>query len=116
VVVVDPMTNLMSVGTRMDVRGMLTRMIDYLKMQNITALFTSLTGTHEADMSDPLISSLMDAGVLTSLEESERRRRRWVYVLKARGIAHSDEMREFRISNTGIDILSSISSGETVTW
>ena len=43
VVVVDPMTNLLTVGTQIDVRAMLTRMIDFLKMQNITALFTSLT-------------------------------------------------------------------------
>ncbi len=116
IAVVDPITNLMSVGTRLDVRGMLTRTIDYLKLRNITALFTSLTGTHEPDVSDPLISSLMDTWVLTSLEEAERRRRRWIYVLKARGIAHSDEMREFRIGSTGIDILSRASTTEAATW
>ena len=48
----------------------------------------------------------MDTWVLTSLEEAERRRQRWIYVLKARGIAHSDEMREFRIGDRGVDILS----------
>jgi circadian clock protein KaiC len=116
VAVVDPITNLMSVGTRLDVRGMLTRTIDYLKLQNVKALFTSLTGTHEPDVSDPLISSLMDTWILTSLEEAERRRRRWIYVLKARGIAHSDEMREFRIGSTGIDILSGASTTEAARW
>jgi len=116
IVVVDPITNLMSVGTRLDVRGMLTRTIDYLKLQNITALFTSLTSTHGPDVSDPLISSLMDTWVLTSLEEAERRRRRWIYVLKARGISHSDEVREFRIGNSGVDILPGVSSTEAATW
>ena len=116
IAVVDPITNLMSVGTRLDVRGMLIRTIDYLKLQNITALFTSLTGTDEPDVSDPLISSLMDTWVLTSLEEAERRRRRWIYVLKARGIAHSDEMREFRIGSSGVDISSGMSTAEAARW
>jgi circadian clock protein KaiC len=106
----------MSVGTRLDVRGMLTRTIDYLKLHSITALFTSLTGTHEPDVSDPLISSLMDTWILTSLEEAERRRRRWIYVLKARGIAHSDETREFRIGSSGVDILPGVATTEAVRW
>jgi circadian clock protein KaiC len=104
VVVVDPMTNLLTVGTQIDVRAMLTRMIDFLKMQGITALFTSLTGAHELATSETMISSLMDSWVLMSLEEAERRRTRWLYVLKARGTAHSDEMRAFRIGDHGVDI------------
>ena len=106
VVVVDPMTNLLTVGTQLDVRAMLTRMIDFLKMQNITALFTSLTsGSSDLATTETMISSLMDTWVLTSLEEAERRRKRWLYVLKARGTAHSDEMREFRIGERGVEIL-----------
>ncbi len=58
----------------------------------------------------------MDTWVLTSLEEAERRRRRWIYVLKARGIAHSDEMREFRIGNTGVDISSRALATEAARW
>ena len=113
VVVVDPMTNLLTVGTQIDVRAMLTRMIDFLKMRDITALFTSLTsGGTELATTETMISSLMDTWVLTSLEEAERRRKRWLYVLKARGMAHSDEMREFRIGGRGIDILSSPRAGK----
>ena len=52
-----------------------------------------------------MISSLMDTWVLTTTEEVERRRHRWLYVLKSRGMAHSDEMREFRFTDRGIDIL-----------
>jgi len=81
-------------------------MIDFLKMQGITALFTSLTsGSSELATSETMISSLMDSWVLLSLEEAERRRKRWLYVLKARGMAHSDEMREFRVGHQGVDIL-----------
>ncbi|HEX9660466.1 MAG TPA: circadian clock protein KaiC [Rhodothermales bacterium] len=106
VVVIDPMTNLLTIGTQMDVRAMLTRMIDFLKMRNVTALFTGLTSAgSDLETTETTISSLMDVWVLTSLEEFERRRRRWVYVLKSRGMAHSDEMREFRITSGGIDIL-----------
>jgi circadian clock protein KaiC len=106
VVVVDPITNLLSVGTQVDVRAMLTRMIDFLKLQNITVLFTSLThGGAEVASTESLISSLMDTWVLMSAVDVNRRRHRWLSVLKSRGIAHSDETREFRFSARGIEIL-----------
>jgi circadian clock protein KaiC len=106
VVVVDPITNLLMVGTQIDVRAMLTRIIDFLKTRNITAVFTSLTATGvELDSTQTMISSLMDTWVMTSTEQDERRRHRWIYVLKSRGMAHSDEMREFQITGTGVRIL-----------
>jgi circadian clock protein KaiC len=106
VVIVDPMTNLLTIGSQVDVRAMLTRMIDFLKMRAITALMTSLTsGGREMETTEAMISSLMDTWILASLEESERRRHRWLYVLKSRGMPHSDEMREFRITNAGIEVL-----------
>jgi circadian clock protein KaiC len=106
VVIVDPMTNLLTVGTQIDVRAMLTRMIDFLKTRTITALFTSLTpaGT-PLDSTETVISSLMDTWVLMTTEEVDRRRHRWVSVLKSRGMPHSDEVREFRFSSHGIDLL-----------
>jgi circadian clock protein KaiC len=104
-VVIDPMTNLLTVGTQTDVRAMLTRLIDFLKMRNVTALFTSLTSAgDELETTETMVSSLMDTWILTSTETVERMRQRWIYVLKARGTAHSDEMREFRITESGIDI------------
>jgi circadian clock protein KaiC len=106
VVVVDPMTNLLTVGTQVEVRAMLTRLIDFLKGRNITALFTGLTsGGIDLQTTETMISSLMDTWVLTSLEEAQRRRHRWIYVLKARGIPHSPDMREFHITGHGIRIL-----------
>jgi circadian clock protein KaiC len=105
VVVVDPITNLMSVGTNIDVRAMLTRMIDFLKVHGITGFFTSLTASGvEMQATELLISSLMDTWILTSAEASDRTRHRWVYVLKSRGMPHSDHIHEFRFGNKGIDI------------
>jgi circadian clock protein KaiC len=106
VVVVDPMTNLLTVGTQVDVRAMLTRLIDFLKGRGITAMFTSLTSAGgELQTTETMISSLMDTWVLTALEESHRRRHRWLYVLKSRGTAHSPDMREFKITDHGVQIL-----------
>jgi circadian clock protein KaiC len=107
VVVIDPMTNLLTIGSQIDVRAMLTRLIDYLKMRQTTVVFTSLTSAgSELQSTEAMISSLMDTWVLVSLEEAERRRHRWIYVLKSRGMAHSDEMREFWITHGGIDVSS----------
>lgn len=106
VVVIDPITNLLSVGTQTDVRAMLTRVIDFFKMRNITAVFTSLIAAGaEPASTEAMISSLMDTWVLTSTEEVDRSRHRWLYVLKSRGMAHSDEMREFRLTDHGFDIM-----------
>jgi circadian clock protein KaiC len=106
VVVIDPMTNLLTVGTQSDVRAMLTRLIDFLKMRGVTVVFTSLSPAGaDPESTETMISSLMDTWVLTSLEEHQRQRSRWIYVLKARGTAHSAEMRQFRIGGHGVEIL-----------
>lgn len=106
VVVVDPMSNLLAVGTQIDVRAMLTRMVDFLKTRNMTALFTGLTSAGaDLESTGTMISSLMDTWVSMSAEV-DRRRRRSIFVLKSRGMAPSDEVREFRITDRGIDILS----------
>jgi len=106
VVVIDPVTNLLTVGTDLDVRAMLTRLIDFLKVSSITAFFTSLTSAGgDLETSEAMISSLMDAWIIVTSEVHERRRQRWIYILKSRGMAHSDEMRAFRISSRGIEVL-----------
>jgi circadian clock protein KaiC len=106
IVVVDPMTSLPSVGTTIDVRTMLTRMIDFLKARGVTAMFTSLTSAgHDPEMTEASISSLMDSWLVTSAEVADRRRRRWISVLKSRGMAHSDVIREFRFTDHGIELL-----------
>jgi circadian clock protein KaiC len=102
-VVIDPVTNLTSVGDPEEVKAMLTRVIDYLKNQSITSLFTSLTPGGEAfEQSEVGISSLMDTWLLLRMVESESERNRILYVLKSRGMAHSNQMREYVLSSEGV--------------
>ena len=105
VVIIDPMTNLLAVGTQVDVRAMLTRLIDFLKVHGITAYFTSLT-TPGADpqSSETMTSSLVDTWLLVDAHIPNLRRRRSLFVLKSRGMPTADEVREFRFGKRGIEI------------
>ncbi len=106
VVIVDPITSLLDTGTDSEGKGMVTRLIDYLKAGQITSLFTSLTqGGHTLQQSEAAMSSLMDAWVLLQDFEGNGERNRVLYVLKARGMAHSNQIREFLISDRGIDVV-----------
>jgi circadian clock protein KaiC len=106
IVVVDPMTNLLTVSTISEVRSMLTRLIDFLKIKEITAIFCSLTAaggsleTNEAD-----VSSLMDTWILLKTIEVGGERNRALYVLKSRGMEHSNQIREFLLTNHGLRML-----------
>ena len=106
VVIVDPITNLMAVGTNADVRSMLTRVIDFLKMRGVTALFTSLTSSHSPlEETESLISSLMDTWIMVAADTVGHQRQRKLNVLKSRGMPHSDEVRGFRFTPRGISLL-----------
>jgi circadian clock protein KaiC len=106
VVVVDPITNLLSVSTLNEVRSMLTRLIDFLKTENITAIFASLT-----EAGDPLegsvtdVSSLMDTWLVLESVRSGGERNRALYVLKSRGMNHSNQIREFVLTGSGVKLL-----------
>ena len=115
VVVIDPITNFLAVGNTAETKSMLTRLIDFLKMRQITAMFTSLTGsTHEIEDSEVGVSSLMDAWILVKNVEANGERNRGLYVLKARGIGHSNQVREFRLTAHGIDLLDTYVGSEGV--
>jgi len=106
VVVVDPITNLLMVSTISEVRSMLTRLIDFLKTQGITAIFASLTasgGALEATEAD--VSSLMDTWLLLKSIEVGGERNRALYVLKSRGMDHSNQIREFLLTKNGLQLL-----------
>ena len=106
VVVVDPITSLMDAGTDSESKAMVTRLIDYLKGGQVTSLFTSLTqGGHALQQSEMAMSSLMDSWLLLQDFEGNGERNRVLYVLKARGMAHSNQIREFLISDRGIDLV-----------
>jgi circadian clock protein KaiC len=106
VAVFDPITNLIQIGTSLEVQSTLTRLIDFLKMQEISALFTSLTsGGAVLDQSEVGVSSLMDAWLIVRNLESGGERNRALYVLKARGLPHSNQVREFIITQRGLDLV-----------
>jgi circadian clock protein KaiC len=106
IVVVDPITSLLAAGTDYETKGMVTRLIDFLKAAQVTSLFTSLThGGHALQQSEIAMSSLMDSWLLLQDFEGNGERNRMLYVLKARGMAHSNQIREFLISNRGIDLV-----------
>ncbi len=106
VVVIDPVTSLMDLGTTSESKGMVTRLIDYLKAGQITSLFTSLTqGGHAPQQTEAAMSSLMDSWLLLQDFEGNGERNRLFYVLKARGMSHSNQIREFLISDHGIDVV-----------
>jgi circadian clock protein KaiC len=106
VVAVDPITNLLSSGNPLDVKSMLMRLIDFLKMNQITAIFTTLTSAGDAlEQSEVGISSLADAWLLLRAIEIGGERNRGLYILKSRGMAHSNQIREFLLTDNGIDLL-----------
>jgi circadian clock protein KaiC len=106
VVVVDPITNFLAVGDQVDTKAMLTRLIDFLKTREITGFFSSLTSAQsEIEDSEVGVSSLMDAWLLVRTIESNGERNRGLYILKARGIAHSNQVREFLLTEHGIELI-----------
>ena len=106
IVIMDPITSLMAAGTDSETKGMVTRLIDYLKGSQVTSLFTSLThGGHALQQSEIAMSSLMDSWLLLQDFEGNGERNRVLYVIKARGMAHSNQVREFLISSKGIDLV-----------
>ena len=105
-VIMDPITNLSAVGSEAEIKGMLTRVIDFLKNQGITTLFTSLTsGGAALENSEVGVSSLMDTWLLLQMVQSASERNRVLYLLKSRGMAHSNQMREFLLTDRGIDLV-----------
>jgi circadian clock protein KaiC len=106
VVIVDPVSNLM-VGNLHEVNSMLMRLIDFLKTRRITAMFTSLTAGSQntLEQTNVGISSLIDTWIILRDVELNGERNRCIYVLKSRGMAHSNQLREFVMSNGGIRFL-----------
>lgn len=104
VVAVDPISNLTNVATVTDVTAMLARLIDYLKGKGITAAYTDLTHGEKREVTETEISSLMDTWILLQNMESNGERNRGLYLLKSRGMAHSNQIREFLLTDGGIEL------------
>jgi len=106
VVVFDPIGALIQAGTRNDAHAMIVRLIDFLKFRQITAMLLNLTTSGEAlEHTDVDISSIVDSWLLLRDVELGGERNRALYVLKSRGMAHSNQLREFLLTARGIDLL-----------
>ena len=115
VVVVDPITNFLAVGDVVETKSMLTRLIDFFKVKQCTAMFTSLTSARdEIEDSEVGVSSLMDSWILVKNIESNGERNRGLYILKSRGIAHSNQVREFVVTDHGIELIDAYIGSEGV--
>ncbi|MEO6035789.1 MAG: circadian clock protein KaiC [Verrucomicrobiota bacterium] len=105
VVVVDPVSNLQSAGNLDDSTNMLIRLIDFLRQKHITAFFISLsTGGKALENTEEGLSSMVDTWLLLRDVETGGERNRLIYVLKSRGMAHSNQVREFLITSAGIKL------------
>lgn len=107
-VIVDPISNFVALGSRLEIRGMFTRLVEYLKMEGIAAVFTSLTSATSAEnfvQTETEILSIIDTWLLLRDIETNGERNRAVYVLKSRGMPHSNQLREFVLSERGIELI-----------
>jgi circadian clock protein KaiC len=106
IVIIDPISNLVAVGNLNEVQAMFVRLLDYLKMNQITAFLTNLTSAKTAlESTEVGLSSLIDTWLLARDIELNGERNRGLYVLKSRGMEHSNQIREFRIGAKGIDLI-----------
>jgi len=105
-VVLDPITNLITVGSVSEVKAMLIRLIDFLQEEQITVMFTALSlNTIVSEQTDEGVSSLVDAWILVRDIEFNGERNRGMYIMKSRGMKHSNQVREFIITDRGIDLV-----------
>jgi circadian clock protein KaiC len=105
VVVIDPITNLVPASGIYGVKSMLMRLVDFLKVEQITSMFTNLTyGGELEEKTAAAVSSLMDTWIVLRDSTPNGRHRRELFVLKSRGMAHSREVRELIVSDHGIDL------------
>jgi circadian clock protein KaiC len=105
-VILDPITNLVTVGSVSEVKGILIRLIDFLQKEQITVLFTALTlNVNVTEQTDEGVSSLVDAWLTVRDIEFNGERNRGMYIMKSRGMKHSNQVREFVITSKGLDLV-----------
>jgi circadian clock protein KaiC len=103
-VVMDPISDLLHAGDGEEVFEMLTRQVDYLKSNGVTGVFTSLNLIRDSENNEQQIGSLIDTWVMCKLEEGDGVRHRVLYVLKSRGMAHSQEIRDLVLDSDGLRV------------
>jgi circadian clock protein KaiC len=115
VLVIDPITAFLTSGAGSDVRGMAQRLVDFLKTEGITAMLTSLTsGGSPLEMSQAEISSIIDTWLMVRDVELGGERNRGLFVIKSRGMSHSNQIREFVLTDRGVNLIEVYSGPEGV--
>jgi circadian clock protein KaiC len=105
VVVIDPVGSLIQAGNKQDAHIMLIRLMDFLKMRGITAFLTNLiSGGDALERTDVEISSIVDSWLFVRDIELNGERNRALYVLKSRGMSHSNQLREYLLTDKGVDL------------
>ncbi|MEA2148648.1 MAG: circadian clock protein KaiC [Solirubrobacteraceae bacterium] len=104
VVVKDPISDLLRIGSGADVSAMLTRQVDFMKARGVTAMFTSLNSDGDASLPDQQIAALVDTWLLVKSMEGNGEHNRVLYILKSRGTANSNQIREFLLTDEGIEL------------
>jgi circadian clock protein KaiC len=106
VIVIDPITNLVTIGSMREVKAMLVRLIDFLQKNQVSVMFTALNqNVNSPDQADEGVSSLVDTWITVRDMESNGERNRALYIMKARGMKHSNQVREFMITNKGLKLV-----------
>ena len=105
IVILDPLNSFITAGNQSDVKTMVMRLVDFLKVNQITGFFTSLTSAGSPlDLTDTAVSSLVDTWLLLLAIEAGSERNRALSILKSRGMAHSNQTREFLITAHGLEL------------
>lgn len=104
IVVIDALTDFTDLGSTLEVKSMVNRLVDFLKGKNITSLFTGLVPTNASEESGVGVSSTMDTWLHLVNMPEDLRRTRFISVLKSRGMAHSNETHKFQLTKHGFTL------------
>ena len=104
--IIDPISSLTAIGEALAIKGMLIRLLDFLKNQGVTVMFTSLTSQGQLEEASLVgISSQVDTWIVLQVVQTSSERNRVLYILKSRGMAHSNQLREYTLSDRGLELL-----------
>jgi len=103
VAVLDGIAGLAFGASGPETTSMVARQFDLLKTRGVTTMATALG--HGDETSTVNVSSLVDTWLLLRNTETNGERNRLLFVLKSRGTAHSNQVREFLLTGHGIELI-----------
>jgi circadian clock protein KaiC len=103
-VVLDPVSSLAGRGDEPGAKEILLRLLHLIKEEGITVVATELLSDDSQGVSHLDVSSMIDVWIKLRRHEHNGEMNRLIYVVKARGLPISDQVKEFRITSTGLRI------------